>query len=429
MQMQEFLLIALCVLSVAMLALLLLVAKRLRDTQDRLAELEESKADLRVEQQALRSELAESTQRSMRGLGDMLGERQELTRRTVADMSAMMEKRLSSFAMENEQKLENIRATMEKRVAFMQEDNNKRLDEMRGIVDEKLQKTLNARMTESFQLVNERLEQVYKGLGEMQSLAVGVGDLKKTLSGVKTRGILGEIQLGAILQEILAPEQYEMNFMVNHKPVEFAVKLPGDGGEPVYLPIDSKFPLDAYANLMEAYENGTPEAVKAATALLRGRVQGFAKDIHAKYINPPYTTDFAIMFLPTEGLYAEVVRLGLFEQLQRDYRVSIAGPSTMAAILNSFQMGFRSIAVQKRSGEVWKVLGAVKTEFDKFQDVLVKAQDKLTRVNSDLDTLITTRTRKIQRSLKEVEALPVEEAARYLPGAQEITEGADADEA
>ena len=270
----------------------------------------------------------------------------------------------------------------------------------------------------AFALVSERLEQVYKGLGEMQTLAAGVGDLSRVLSNVKTRGILGEIQLGAILEEIMAPEQYLRNVVTaknSRNPVEYAIKLPAEDGGSVLLPIDSKFPMDAYTALCDAYESGNPEAVRTAQNELRARVRGFAKDIRDKYIAPPETTEFAVMFLPTEGLYAEVVKLGMIETLQRDFRVNVAGPSTMAALLNSLQMGFRSVAIQKRSGEVWKVLGAVKTEFEKFNDVLVKTQEKLTRAHDDLDKLIGVRTRGIRRSLREVTALPQQDAAALLP--------------
>ncbi|MCL2002535.1 MAG: DNA recombination protein RmuC [Oscillospiraceae bacterium] len=296
----------------------------------------------------------------------------------------------------NEQKLEQIRQTTERR-----------LDMMRGVVEEKLQKTLDTRITQSFSLVNERLEQVYKSLGEMQSLAVGVGDLKKVLSGVKTRGILGEIQLGAILNEILSPEQYGVNVPTvpgSRAVVEYAIKMPGGGGEPVWLPVDSKFPSDRYAALCDAYETGDSAAVEAAAALLRGSLRQSAKEIRDKYIQPPHTTEFAVLFLPFEGLYAEAVRRGMVEELQRDFRVSIAGPATMGALLNSFQMGFRTLAIQKRSGEVWALLGQVKSEFLKFEDVLDKAKRNLERAGSDLDTLVGVRTRGILRSLKEVEA-------------------------
>lgn len=385
-------------------------------------------------ERALRTEIAESNARTVGRMGEMLlqnqqrmgasleqnlSARQETLNKTVQEMQRTLEVRFGTFERSNEQKLENIRTTVENRLGAMQQDNNKKLDEMRGIVDEKLQKTLEERMTQSFRLVNERLEQVYKGLGEMQSLAAGVGDLSRTLSNVKTRGILGEIQLGAILEEILAPEQYLKNVVTaknSRNPVEYAIKLPAEDGGSVLLPIDSKFPMDAYNALSDAYESGKPEAVKLAQAELRSRVKGFAKDIRDKYIAPPETTEFAVMFLPTEGLYAEVVKLGMIESLQHEYRVNVAGPSTMAALLNSLQMGFRTVAIQKRSGEVWKVLGAVKTEFEKFNDILVKTQEKLTRAHDDLDKLIGVRTRGIRRSLRDVTALPQQEAAALLPG-------------
>ena len=258
---------------------------------------------------------------------------------------------------------------------------------------------------------------MYKGLGEMQTLANGVGDLKKVLSNVKTRGILGEVQLGAILREILAPGQYEENVAVlphSDNRVEFAVKLPGDDGGPVYLPIDSKFPGDAYAELQRAYDSGSPEEISAAFAILASRIKLFAKDIRDKYIEPPYTTNFGIMFLPFEVLYAEVVNRGLLETLQNEYNVNIAGPSTMAALLNSLQMGFKTIAIQKRSGEVWKVLGAVKAEFGKFEGILTNTQRKLDNIGRDLDQLVGTRTRAINRKLRDVETLEEGESARLL---------------
>lgn len=267
-------------------------------------------------------------------------------------------------------------------------------------------------MNKSFSLVNERLEQVYKGLGEMQTLAVGVGDLKKVLSNVKTRGILGEIQLGAILSEILSKEQYEENIATkkgSKNVVEFAIKLPSDGAGTVYLPVDSKFPGDTYSALRDAIESCDKQRIESAQKALVQRIKGEAKDIHDKYIDPPNTTEFAIMFLPFEGLYSEVVNMGLVEVLQREYKVNIAGPSTMAALLNSLQMGFKTLAVQKRSAEVWKILGGVKTEFDKFNDVLVMTQQRLDQANKELDKLVGVRTRQIQRQLKDVESVPLSE--------------------
>lgn len=413
MGLETVLLIILCIIALVDTALIvMLFSKRGNEAETFERMRHETDETLR----AMRSELAETMQRSVRGMGETL-----LSNQHRAALS--QEERFKTFSVENEQKLENIRQTVDRQLRSMQEDNNKKLDEMRGVVDEKLQKTLEARLTQSFTLVNERLEQVYKGLGEMQTLAAGVGDLSKVLSNVKTRGILGEIQLGAILAEIMSPEQYLTDTPVRKgasERVEFAVKLPAEDGQSVLLPIDSKFPMDAYLALTDAYESGKPEAVKAAQEQLKARVKGFAKDIRDKYVRPPETTEFAVMFLPTEGLYAEVVKLGMVETLQRDYRISVAGPSTMAALLNSLQMGFKTVAIQKRSSEVWKVLGAVKTEFETFEDVLEKAQKQLDRVHGDLDTLIGTRTRKIRRTLKSVESLPAEEAPRILDSADPI---------
>ena len=316
-------------------------------------------------------------------------------------------KLISFNTIENERRLEAIRITMENRLSSIQNENSIQLDKMRETVDEKLQKTLESRISESFKMVSERLEQVYKGLGEMQTLASGVGDLKKVLSNVKSRGVLGEIQLGAILEEILTKEQYEANVVTkkgSQSFVEYAIKLPGDSS-PVYLPIDAKFPADAYSKLLESYDSGDLTEIESSKSILIKRLKSFAKDIHDKYIDPPNTTEFAIMFLPFEGLYAEAVRLGMVEELQRLYKINIAGPTTTAALLNSLQMGFKTLAIQKRSSEVWDVLGAVKTEFDKFETVLESAQSRIEQANSELDKLIGVRTRQIKRKLKDVEAI------------------------
>jgi len=360
----------------------------------------------------LRRELSETVQSNVSHLGRMIMEQQRTSdaqgETRFKTFEQGNEQRLKSFEFNNEQKLEAIRQTVERRLVSMQTDNAQKLDEMRKIVDEKLQQTLENKVAQSFKLVNERLEQVYKGLGEMQTLATGVGDLKKVLSNVKTRGMLGEIQLGAILEEILAPEQYVTNAVTklgSAERVEYAVKLPTDDGAPVYLPIDSKFPADLYSNLQDAYESGSSEAIAAAVGLLTQRIKQEASKIRDKYLDPPNTTDFAIMFLPFEGLYAEVVNRGLVEELQRTYRVNIAGPSTMAALLNSLQMGFRTFAIQKRSSEVWRVLGAVKTEFQKFSNVLASSRKRLQQVDDDLEQLIGTRTRAITRNLRAVEQL------------------------
>lgn len=313
-------------------------------------------------------------------------------------------RRLEGMQAATERRLDVMRSTVEGRLGAIQTDNTQKLDEMRVIVDEKLQRTINQRMNESFQMVNERLEQVYRGLGEMQNLAAGVGDLKKVLSNVKTRGILGEIQLAAILDEILAPEQYDTNVATrkgSRTVVEFAVKIPSDNGF-IYLPVDSKFPGDTYGHLRDAYDSGDAFAVNEAAKLLITTIKSEAKDIRDKYLDPPNTTDFGIMFLPFEGLYAEVVNRGMIEVLQRDYNVIIAGPSTMAALLNSLQMGFRTFAIQQRSDEVWKVLGSVKTEFDKFEEALANTQKHINQVNDDLDRLVGVRTRQMRRKLRDV---------------------------
>lgn len=404
--MTEALLIAVLIVGIANLALVILLISSRKDAA---REIDRLKRDMLDEQRALRAEVSENTRRSINSVGETL--LNEYQRDTLNQ-----EQRFKTFALENAQRMEQIRRSVERQLADIREDNGKKLDEMRSIVDEKLQKTLEDKLSRSFALVSERLEQVYKGLGEMQTLASGVGDLSKVLSNVKTRGILGEIQLGAILGEMMAPEQYEVNAKVKqatNERVEFAIKLPADDGT-VLLPIDSKFPADAYTNLMDAYEQGNADAVKAAQAVLKGRIKEFAADIAKKYINPPHTTEFAVMFLPTEGLYAEVLRLNLMEPIQREYRVSIAGPSTMAALLNSLQMGFKSVAIQKRSGEVWKVLGAVKTEFASFEKTLAKTRDRLRLADEELGRLIGARTHKINRSLERVTALPAEDGVAQL---------------
>jgi len=296
----------------------------------------------------------------------------------------------------------------------MLQSTEERLDKMRETVDEKLQKTLESRIGKSFEAVSQQLLAVQKGLGEMQSLATGVGDLKRVLSNVKTRGVLGEYQLAAILENILAPDQYESNVAVRTsggERVEFVVKLPGSqAGEPVYLPIDAKFPQDAYLRLLDAYDMGDKLVISSCKAELFKAIRKSAQDICQKYINPPMTTDFAVLFLPMESLYAEVVRdPALSQMLQKEFKVVVTGPTTLAAMLNSLQMGFKTLAIQKRSGEVWKVLGEVKTEFGKFGDLIQKAQKKLTDANTDLDHLVGTRTRVIQRKLKDIEAMPEED--------------------
>ena len=344
----------------------------------------------------------------------------EQTRNTISAVQLSVSS-LSNTMLEAQRQIGEVQDKrlndMALRISQLSEQNKESLDKMRDTVDEKLQKTLEERISKSFAMVNDRLEQVYKGLGEMQTLAVGVGDLKKVLSNVKTRGILGEIQLGAILQDILSPEQYCVNVATKQGSsdrVEFAVKLPGADEHEVYLPIDAKFPADVYVQLVDAYDGGDAGIIKTQSALFERRLCDFAKDIKTKYIDPPFTTDFAIMFLPTEGLYAEAIRHGMIERLQREYKVNIAGPTTMAALLNSLQTGFKTLAIQKRSSEVWEILGAVKTEFENFESVLQRAQEKINVANNELDKLIGTRTRAINRKLKGVTALPTESAKDIL---------------
>lgn len=346
-------------------------------------------------------------------ISDELRNQAEAQDRRLAELNT----RFSSFAVENEQKLEQIRNTTEKRISGLTEENSRQLDRMRQTVDEKLQSTLEERIGQSFRLVSERLEEVYKGLGKMQSLADGVGDLKKVLSNVKTRGVVGEIQLSAILEQVLSPDQYVENAATkagSQDRVEFAICLPGDGETCVYLPIDAKFPADRYSALVDAYESGSRDEIERCARALEKALKDSAKTIHMKYVDPPHTTDFAIMFLPFEGLYAEALRMGLVDVLQREYRISIAGPTTMAALLNSLQMGFRTLAIEKHSSEVWEVLGAVKTEFDKFENTLKKAQEKLSQAGSELDLLIGTRTNVMKRKLRSVEALSEDRAADIL---------------
>lgn len=412
----DIIIIVLLVIAVVMLGIVILNQLKKASDNSNSEEFKRLEQTIRNEQSALRQELSSSTQMSVKNLGDMIASSQNAYAISQSKSLAQLEERLKTFSLTNEQQLDNIRHSVENRLNYIQEDNNKKLEEMRKTVDERLQQSIEEKMNRSFSLVNERLEQVYKGLGEMQSLAVGVGDLKKVLSNVKTRGILGEIQLSAILSEILSPEQYEENVATkkgSKNVVEFAVKLPSDDDKFIYLPIDSKFPGDTYAALRDAIDEGDKIKIDLAAKALITRIKSEAKDIHDKYIDPPYTTEFAIMFLPFEGLYSEAVNRGLVEILQRDYKVNIAGPSTMAALLNSLQMGFKTLAVQKRSAEVWEILGAVKQEFDKFGDVLEATQQRLDQANKELDKLVGVRTRQIQRKLKDVQT-PTKELSEKI---------------
>lgn len=404
--MLSYITLGFCILITIILIMIFLNTKQRIDKEEIFKVIKEAEA-----------ENLKAMKENMSLVSDVLSSSQKQSYEMQDKRLAELGLRLTALNTSYEQKLEQIRTNIDIKLSNISESNDKQLDKIRSTVDEKLQKTLDEKIERSFKTVSERLEQVYKGLGEMQALAVNVGDLKKVLSNVKTRGILGEIQLGAILEQILSSEQYREN--VATKPnsrdvVEFAVCLPGSGDETVYLPIDSKFPADMYANLQDAYESGNPDLISSAKSALEKSIKQSAKTIRDKYIEPPHTTDFAIMFLPFEGLYSEVVRMGVIETLQRDYKINVAGPTTMAAMLNSLQMGFKTLAIQKHSGEVWKVLGAVKTEFDKFADVLAATQSRIDQANRELDKLVGVRTRKIQSTLKNITALSDSEADNLI---------------
>jgi DNA recombination protein RmuC len=371
-------------------------------------ELARGREEAATNAKAHREELAAGLKEFGDGLGAQLDR-----------LAAVTEQKLTALTQANEGKLEGLRATVDDRLGQIQRDNAESLERMRHTVDEKLQSTLERRLTESFTQVSERLEQVHQGLGEMQTLATGVGDLKRVLSNVKVRGGWGEVQLGALLEQMLAPDQFSRNVRTKHdssEAVEFAIRLPGanDGnGSCVWLPIDAKFPLEDYQRLVEASEQSDRAAVEQMGRALEARIRSCAQDISAKYLSPPTTTDFAIMFLPTEGLYAEVARRsGVVEALQRDHRVVVAGPSTLAALLSSLQMGFRTLAIEKRSSEVWRILGAVKTEFGKFGDLLDGVQRKLDEASSKMQET-RRRSRAVERKLRDVEVLPARDALGY----------------
>jgi DNA recombination protein RmuC len=345
-------------------------------------------------------------------------DREEVTT-SLKEFSEILVKTLNEMGESNQQKFDGLKTAVEEKLKAIQEDNAKQLEQMRATVDEKLQGTLERRLSESFKQVSERLEQVYKGLGEMQALATGVGDLKKVLTNVKTRGTWGEVQLGAMLEQVLTPEQYALNVATKDggERVEFAVKLPGRGedkDEIVWLPIDAKFPVEDYQRLMDAQEKADPDLAEVASKQLENRIKQCASDICGKYLNPPRTTDFGILFLPTEGLFAEVIRRsGLTEYVQRECRVVIAGPTTLWSILNSLQLGFKTLAIQKRSSEVWNLLAAVKTDWTKYGEILDKVQKKLHEASDTIEKA-QARTRVIGRKLKNVQELPASEAQTVL---------------
>lgn len=429
--MTTYLLIAVIVLLVVILLILLFGNKggvsrdMFRQSESMLhSDLERLKNEQKNEFQRNRMEFARLFQdsrteqlSSLKSFEDALGthvmRQDELQRRNFSELLS----RQNTLKEETSRRLESIRDTVEKRLQSLQDQNEIKLEEMRKTVDEKLQSTLEKRLTESFSQVSDRLRQVHEGLGEMKSLASGVGDLKKVLANVKIRGVFGEMQLENLLASLLSPEQYAEGVIVGkgrREQVEFAVKLPGkDSGEGVvYLPMDSKFPLEAYYRLVEATDADDKESVKVATKAIEVEMRRCAKDIRDKYLNPPETTDFGILFLPVEGLFAEVVRnTALLETLQRKFNVIVTGPTTLAALLNSLQMGFRTLAIQKRTSEVWKVLAQVKTEFARFGEVLVKAQSRITQAGTELDKLVGVRTRAIQNRLQRIEGASVEKSA------------------
>ena len=408
----ELLLAAIVVLLVACIALGVAALVALKGSRVAHAEASSQTADAvqRLTHQLDRERAVEAQQLEAleRSLTQVRAEMADLRGQTLQQLAAQQSALLAQLS-EADKRMAEVRSTLDSQLKSLQADNSAQLERMRATVDEKLQKTLNDRITQSFQLVNERLQQVDRGLGEMRTIAQDVGGLKKVLSGVKTRGIVGEVQLGAILKEILSPGQYEENVATvpgSAERVEFAVKLPGEDGETVHLPIDAKFPGDAYEHLQDAQESGDAEAVEAAWKALETRLRSEAKDIGDKYLAPPATTTFGILFLPFEGLYAEVAgRRGLIERLQRDCRVNVAGPSTMAALLNSLQMGFQTVAIQKRANEIQEVLAAVKTEFGKYQDMLRRAQKQLGTASKTIDTLVGTRSRAMERRLRGITEL------------------------
>lgn len=419
-------LVLLSVLGIVALVLLVKVNRRRQALgEEQLRQLlTEQTAELLGQLQTVREELSRITREQMAENRMELGRRVEDLRKEIADNQVLQLQQIldtlnRNLLTTNELQRDKLEA-MTRRQEQLVQSTEKRLDEMRLMVEEKLQKTLNERIGQSFELVRTQLENVQKGLGEMKSLAQDVGGLKRVLTNVKTRGTFGEVQLQALLEQMLSPEQYDTNVKTKQKStefVEFAVKLPGkeDGWECVYLPIDAKFPKDAYEQYLDAYESGEVERINATSHQLEIVVKKMARDIRDKYLDPPYTTDFGIMFLPFENIYAEVIRrTALVELLQREFRVIVTGPTTLGAILNSLQMGFRTLAIEKRSSEVWTVLAAVKTEFGKFGGMLMKVQKNLETAGTQLDEVIGKRTRAIERKLRQVQELPADQSADIL---------------
>ena len=411
---------AISVICAVICIVMLVKLKNSKGKDDSAKKLEETRRELENRLDSVQQNITAVINESLRTNSQIQQQSLSSFGEQISMVSKGIDSRMAELRTSQDSRLEAVRNSVSDSIKQLQEDNRKQLEEIRISVDEKLQKTLNERVSESFKLVGNQLEQVHKSLGEMQSLASGVGDLKKILSNVKTRGIFGEMQLSRILEQILTPEQYVTNFATkvgSRDVVEFAVKLPGKGeyDAPVYLPIDAKFPLDVYNSLLDAYDTSDTVQIEHAAKALESIIKKNAKDIHDKYIDPPNTTDFAIMFLPTESLYAEVVRRpGLLETIARDYSINIAGPTTISALLNSLQMGFRTLAIEKRSHEVWNLLGAIKTEFGNFESALQMVKKRFDSADSELNKLMTTRTRAVLRKLKSVEAMPEAEATKVL---------------
>jgi DNA recombination protein RmuC len=382
-------------------------------------ELERNRESFIRNEKDARRELVDTLRQFESATGRQMEQLRTKSGETARENREELKRSIETLVASNEQRLDRMREVMENKITQLQKDNNDKLEQMRETVDEKLHKTLEARLGESFKQVSERLEQVHHGLGEMQHLASGVGDLKKVLSNIKTRGNLGEYQLENLLEQLLTPDQYGKNIAVrpgSGDRVEFAVKLPGrqDDERPVWLPIDAKFPTEDYQQLLDAYDEGDLTGIEQCKKNLVTRIKAEAKKISDKYLEPPHTTDFGILFLPFEGLYAEVLRLDLFEILQREYKVMIAGPTTISAFLNSLQMGFRTLAIEKRSSEVWKLLGSVKNDFGKFGSILEKTKKKLDEAGKVIEDA-GVRSRAIERSLRDVQELPQVEKNRALP--------------
>ena len=390
-----------------------------RDMEQKLISVEKAlreeftvnREESRKNEQSNRTEIGSSIEKLSATILSNMIELSNLQKNQFDTYSRTMERTLDAFNYNLRSSIDDLTKLQNEKFVELTKSTEENLEKMRVTVDEKLQSTLERRLSESFKVVSERLEQVHKGLGEMQSLAAGVGDLKKVLSNTKTRGVLGEVQLERILEQFLSPEQYEKNVITkkgSRETVEFAIKLPGKDydNKTVYLPLDAKFPLEVYNKLLDAYDLQNQAQIDAASKNLERFIKKSAKDIRDKYIDPPNTTDFGLMFLPTEGIYAEVLKnQSLVEFVQREYNINITGPTTLVALLNSLQMGFRSLAIEKHSSEVWKILGAVKTEFSKFETVLNSAQNKLNQASSEIDKLVGTRTRQINRKLKNVDKL------------------------